>query len=92
MTLRVKALSRKEFEAACAGGCVYGELRGKRELYVYAELEAEREYIPSPKDNPNTEYKMFVRCSVFFAKTKEQLFNDDFEAEDLPNVTVVVYY
>ena len=92
MILRVKALSRAEFNAAIADGCVYGQYQGKRGVYVYAELGPEKEYISSPRDNPNTDYKMFVRCSVFFAKTKEQLFNGDFEAEDLPNVTVVVYY
>lgn len=90
MIVRIKA-SNAEFEAACAGGCVYGELRGKRGLYVYAELGAEREYIPSPKDNPDTEYRMFVRCNVSFAKTSEQLANGDFEAEELPDATVVIY-
>ncbi len=83
--------NRAEFEAASSDGCVYGELRGKRGLYVYAELGPEKEYIPSLRDNPNTEYRMFTRCNVFFAKTKEQLANGDFEAEDLPNVTVVIY-
>lgn len=92
MTLRIKASSRAEFEAACADGCVYGQIQGKRGLYVYAELGPEREYIPSPKDNPNTDYKIFTRCSVFFAKTKEQLTNGDFEAEDLLNITLVIYY
>lgn len=92
MTIRVKALSCKEFDAAIADGCVYGEYQGKRGVYVYADLGQELEYIPTPRDNPNTSYKMFVRSSVFFAKTKEQLFDGDFEAEDLPNVTVVVYY
>lgn len=90
MQLRIKA-SRAEFKAAIADGCVYGELRGKRSLYVYAELGHELEYIPSPKDDPNTEYRMFTRCNVFFAKTKEQLANGDFEAEDLPDATVVIY-
>lgn len=92
MPIRIKALSRKEFDAACANGCVYGEYQGKRGVYVYTDLGMEKEYISSQRDNPNTNYKMFVRCSVFFAKTKEQLFDGDFEAEDLPNVTVVVYY
>jgi len=90
MRLIVKA-DRAEFKAAIADGCVYGELRGKRSLYVYAELGKELEYFPSSKDDPNTEYRMFTRCNVFFAKTKEQLANGDFEAEDLPDVTVVIY-
>ncbi len=90
MALRVKA-SRAEFKAATADGCVYGEIQGKRGLYVYVELGAEDEYIASPRDNPATEYRIFVRCNVYFAKTREQLTNGDFEAEDLPNATVVIY-
>lgn len=91
MTLRIKALSPEEFKAACSNGCVYGQIRGKRGLYVYAELGAEKDYIPSAKDNPTTEYRMFTRCDVYFAKTREELANGDFEAEDLPNVTVIIY-
>jgi hypothetical protein len=90
MPLKIKA-SRAEFEAACADGCVYGEIRGKRGLYVYAELGQELEYTPSPRDNPNTEYRIFAPCNVYFAKTPLALANGDFEAEDLPNVTVVIY-
>lgn len=91
MTVRIKA-TRKEFEAACTNGCVYGEIRGKRGLYVYAELGEERDYMPSVNDNPMTEYRMFTGCNLFFAKTREQLNNGDFEAEELPNITVVIYY
>lgn len=90
MALRIKA-SREEFEAACSDGCVYGELRGKRGLYVYAELGIEQEYIPSASDSLITEYRLFIGCNVFFAKTREQLANGDFEAEDLPNITVIIY-
>ncbi|BAZ68975.1 MAG: hypothetical protein KME28_17715 [Pelatocladus maniniholoensis HA4357-MV3] len=59
MAIRIKAI-REEFEAACADGCVYGHLRGKRGLYVYAELGAEKEHISSPNDEPMTEYRIFV--------------------------------
>lgn len=90
MTLKIKA-TRQEFEAACANGCVYGQIRGKRSLYVYAELGAEKEYIQSPNDDPMTEYRIFTGCDVYFAKTREQLANGEFEAEDLPNVTVIIY-
>ncbi len=38
-----------------------------------------------------TEYRIFTGCDVYFAKTKEQLANGEFEAEDLPNVTVIIY-
>jgi len=47
--MRIRS-SRQEFAAACTDGCIYGEIRGKRGLYVYAELGAEQEYIPSPND------------------------------------------
>jgi hypothetical protein len=90
MSIRVKA-TRAEFEAACADGCVYGEIRGKRGLYIYAELGEEREYVSSPNDNPTTEYRLFTSCNVYFAKTREQLANGEFEAEELPNATVIIY-
>ncbi|MDJ0598609.1 MAG: hypothetical protein QNJ37_07190 [Crocosphaera sp.] len=90
MTIRIKA-SKAEFEAACTNGCVYGEIRGKRGLYCYAELGQEKNYIRSLNDNPNTEYKIFTGCSVFFAKTQEKLNQGEFEAEDLPNITVIIY-
>jgi len=91
MALRIKA-SREEFEAACTNGCVYGEIRGKRGLYVYAELGREQEYVRSNNDDPTTEYRLFKGCDVYFAKTRDQLANGEFEAEDLPNVTVIIYY
>lgn len=90
MALRIKATS-KEFEAACASGCVYGEIRGQRGLYVYAELGVEKEYILSPNDNLATEYRLFTGCDVYFAETKEQQTSGDFQAEYLPNVTVIIY-
>jgi hypothetical protein len=90
MALRIKA-TRKEFEAACADGCVYGEIRGKLGLYVYAELGKEQEYIPSPNDDSMTEYRLFTGCNVYFARTREQLANGEFEAEELPNATVIIY-
>lgn len=90
MKSRIRA-TRKEFEAACANGCVYGKISGKRGLYVYAELGTEKEYVPSPKDDPMTEYRVFNGCDVFFAKTEEQLKTGDFEAEELLKVTVIIY-
>ncbi|WP_341528081.1 hypothetical protein WKK05_01630 [Nostoc sp. UHCC 0302] len=90
MPLRIRA-TREEFEAACANGCVYGEIRGKEGLYVYAELGREQEYIQSPNDNLMTEYRIFNGCDVYFARTREQLASGEFEAEDLPNITVIIY-
>ncbi len=90
MALRIKVNSG-EFNAACTNGCVYGELRGKSGLYVYAELGMEKEYIPTANDTPRTEYRMFVGCDVFFAKTREHLANGEFVAEELPNGAVIIY-
>ncbi len=90
MAIRIKA-TPLEFEAASSDGCVYGEIKGKRGLYVYVELGEEKEYIPSSNDNPTTEYRLFISCDVYFAKTKEQLANGEFEAEYLPNVTTIIY-
>ncbi len=90
MPLKIKA-TREEFEAACTDGCVYGEIKGKRGLYTYAELGGEKEYIQSPNDDRMTEYRFFTGCNVYFAKTREQVANGEFEAEYLPNVTVIIY-
>ena len=46
MVIRIKA-TKGEFNAACTNGCVYGEMRGKRGVYVYAELGQEKDYIPT---------------------------------------------
>lgn len=90
MAIRIKA-TPLEFEAASNDGCVYGEIKGKRGLYAYVELGPEKEYIPSSNDNLMTEYRLFISCDVYFAKTKEQLANGEFQAEYLPNKTVIIY-
>jgi hypothetical protein len=90
MALRIRA-TQAEFAAARANGCVYGEIRGKRGLYVYAELGAEQEYIPSSNDDLMTEYRILTGCDVYFARSREQLANGEFEAEELPNITVIIY-
>ena len=90
MAIRIKA-TLIEFEAASTNGCVYGEIKSKRGLYVYVELGEEKEYIPSSSDNRMTEYRLFTSCDVYFAKTKEQLTDGEFEAEYLPNTTVIIY-
>lgn len=89
---RIKALSHKEFKAACTNGSVYGEYMGRRDIYVYAELGMEKEYIPSPNDDPRTEYRIFTDCTLYFAMTRTQLYERDFEAEDFPVPTVIIYY
>ena len=90
MAIRIKA-TPIEFEAASTDGCVYGIIKGKRGLYGYVELGDEKEYIPSSNDNSMTEYRLFTNCDVYFAKTKEQLADGEFEAQYLPNTTVIIY-
>lgn len=92
MILRVKAVNSNEFSAACSDGGVYGRLRGRSDLYVYADLGQEKEYIPNPKDDPKTEYRMFTDCDAYFADTEQQLRDGDFRAEELHDVTLVVYW
>lgn len=89
MISRIK-VSRKEFNAACAGGCVYGQFQGRRNIYVYAECGKELTYVPKLNDDPKTSYRLFVNCDVFFAKSVEQLNASDFEME-LSNSTIIIY-
>jgi hypothetical protein len=89
MALRIK-VTRTEFEAAAANGCVYGLVRGKRGLYVYAELGREEEYIFRPNDDPKADYRLFLNCDAFFALTEEQLDEGIFVAEE-PDITVIIY-
>lgn len=91
MILRVKA-TLSEFNAACSNGCVYGQILGKQGMYVYAELGKEREYRSIPSDDPNTEYRIFRDCNIYFAKTPEQLQSGNLEAEYLAGVGVVIYH
>lgn len=89
MVLRIKAV-RQEFDAACAGGCVYGQFQGQRDVLVYAELGRELPYTSKPNDDPKTNYRLFVNCDVFFAKSQEQLNDGDFDTEILDS-TVIIY-
>ncbi len=89
MILSIKAI-RNEFNAACAGGCVYGRFQGQSRVYVYAELGQEKSYLPKPSDDPKTNYRLFINCDVFFAESEEQL-NSGFFATEIFNSTVVIY-
>ncbi|MBW4505125.1 MAG: hypothetical protein KME64_01180 [Scytonematopsis contorta HA4267-MV1] len=89
MVLRVK-VTRLDFESAASDSWVDGLLQGKKGLWVYVELGTEQEYIPSPSDDPRTEYKLFRGCDVFFARSQEQLEQGNYEAEQI-NVTVILY-
>lgn len=91
MALRVK-VTRADFESAQSDGWVDGLVQGRKGLWAYVELGAEQEYIPSPNDDPRTEYRLFRGCDVFLAESQEQLesLNNNANAE-LINVTVILY-
>lgn len=89
MALRVK-VEREDFDIVSSLGWVDGLLQGRRGLWVYVELGTEQEYIPSPNDDPRTEYRLFKECDVFFAKSRERLEAEDYEARQY-NVTVILY-
>jgi hypothetical protein len=78
----------EEFDAAQANGYVYGQVRLAKIFFVYVELGAEREYNPSPKDDPKTEYRFFVNCTLWFAESESQLDNGDYVATDSGNVVI----
>ncbi len=89
MLLRIK-VSRLDFQAAITDGWVDGLLQGKQGMYVYAELGKEQNYVPSPKDDPKTSYKLFQNCTIFLGRSQEQLEIGDYEA-NFANVTVIIY-
>lgn len=89
MVLRIK-VSSSEFQAASAGGWVDGLFQGRKNLFSYIELGEEKEYIPSPQDDPRTSYRIFTGCDIFFARSQRQLHSGDYEASQL-NATVIIY-
>lgn len=89
MPVRVRT-PREDFEAATSNGYVYGWLVRQSPLPAYVELGTERDYIPSPKDDFNTEYRYFVNCTVSVAETEEELDSEDYVAEWV-GVAVVIY-
>lgn len=88
MGKRIRALNRQEFEAATSDGAVYGKYLG---VYVYAELGREGVYRESPKDDPKTRYRLFRDCTAFYARTLEQLRNEDYEYDTQEDM-IIVYY
>lgn len=88
MVKRIKALNINEFEAATSDGAVYGKYLG---LYVYVELGKEGEYRENPKDDPNTRYQLFRNCSVFYARTIEQIRKEEYEYDTQEDILIVYY-
>lgn len=81
---------RAEFEAAHSNGYVYGQIVRQEVFPVYVELGSEREYIPSPNDDPMTEYRFFTNCTIYAAETEEQLDRGQYVAT-MSGVSVVIY-
>ncbi len=87
---KVKAKNAKEFDAACANGCVYGKLLSSRPVFfVYVDLGREGEYENKAGDDKKTEYKIFFNCDISFAETQEDLKNGNY-CQELLDQTVIV--
>lgn len=89
MTSKIRTI-RAEFEAARSNGYVYGQIIRQDVFPVYVELGSEREYIPSPNDDPMTEYRFFTNCTIYAAETEDQLDRGQYIAI-MPSVSVVIY-
>lgn len=87
--IRIKTVGA-EFDAANSNGYVYGKILRQEIFPVYVELGAEQEYIPSPNDDPMTEYRFFTKCTVYVAETEAQLDRGQYVATS-SGVTVVIY-
>ncbi len=88
MVKRIRASNKQEFNAATPEGAVYGKYFG---VYAYVELGKEEVYQESPKDDPNTQYKLFRNCRVFYAETLEDLRAGIFVHETDENILIVFY-
>jgi hypothetical protein len=66
-------VSKKSFLAAKDSGAVTGKINSiYPPVYVYVELGEELEYLSKPKDDKNTEYRIFHSCTVCFAKNEQE--------------------
>ncbi len=81
---------RAEFSAAESGGFVYGKWIRHEAIPAYVELGTESEYSPSPRDNPNTDYRLFRNCTINIASTEDAVDSGDFDAI-MTGATVVIY-
>ncbi len=86
----VSTMSLDEYVLACSGGCVNGYVSGKSELFVYAELEREEEFIPRLGVEPQ-EAKIFFGSTAYFSNNKQE-FNQGLFNERTYKGTIVVYW
>jgi len=92
MMVRIK-VNREEFNQAESDGAVWGQyLYRKPKLFVYSELGKERDYIPTDKDDPRADYRLFINCYVEYYRTMEDLNSGNTIADGMENdVTVIIY-
>jgi hypothetical protein len=55
---------------------------------VVAVLGREVDYTASPKDDPNTEYRCFVSCDLYYYKSKEDAIKDLQSVQVLDQVVI----
>ena len=88
LTLKV---TREDFDLATPfDGWVDGLIEGQQGVWVYAELGKEEEYIPKPTDDPNTDFRLFRGCDIYYGDSQEQLEMEDYKAEEY-GVIVRIY-
>jgi hypothetical protein len=89
MAIKIKA-DLEEFALAIANGAVYGKVIRAIVIAVYVDLGNSEIYRPSPKDDPNAEYKKFSGCTIYYAESDEKLDKREY-LNITRNCTVVIY-
>ena len=94
--IEVKPLDELYFKEAESEGYVYGTLQKYADarwttFYVFAWLGKRVRYRGRTSDNPLTNYKKFINCTVRVALTQELLDEEKFLAEE-GGVTVILYW
>jgi hypothetical protein len=80
-------VSRKQFQRAVPGSEVFGKWL---KVHVSVELGREVEYRPSRQDDPNTQYRCFHGCTVYYYESAEDAIAGLYLVSD-PQVTVILY-
>lgn len=86
MSRRIQT-SRKHFNQAATGTEVFGKWL---QVVVSVELGKEVEYRPSRKDDPNTEYRCFHGCTVYYYRSAKDALTGNYAIYDA-EVTVILY-
>lgn len=90
-TLEVR-VNREQYDKAYNEGEVKGKIVNPRSEfpYVLIELGKKTNYKARSKDDPNTDFKRFVKCHVWATDTEEKL-NDELFFKDAEGITVIIY-